>query len=158
MITEKPVKCLGKFKAWVYQNGVLPRILWPLLVYAVPISTVETLERKVSNRPRRWLGLPKSLSSIALYGCNNKLQLPFKSLEDEFKVKRAKEVRTGRKWMVEEAVQEAEARLHHRSMVEVVTRAGFGSFPTPQRNTRGKERQRLVQEEVRAVVEETSSG
>ncbi|KAJ3580977.1 hypothetical protein NHX12_017218, partial [Muraenolepis orangiensis] len=36
----------GKFKAWVYQHGILPRILWPLLVYAVPISTVETLERR----------------------------------------------------------------------------------------------------------------
>ncbi|KAJ3582644.1 hypothetical protein NHX12_000397 [Muraenolepis orangiensis] len=38
----------GKFKAWVYQHGILPRILWPLLVYAVPISTVETLERRGS--------------------------------------------------------------------------------------------------------------
>ncbi|KAJ3585391.1 hypothetical protein NHX12_014110, partial [Muraenolepis orangiensis] len=38
----------GKFKAWVYQHGILPRILWPLLVYAVPISTVETLERRCS--------------------------------------------------------------------------------------------------------------
>ncbi|KAJ3607591.1 hypothetical protein NHX12_024642 [Muraenolepis orangiensis] len=38
----------GKFKAWVYQHGILPRILWPLLVYAVPISTVETLERRLS--------------------------------------------------------------------------------------------------------------
>ncbi|KAL7879620.1 hypothetical protein SRHO_G00018740 [Serrasalmus rhombeus] len=82
----------GKFKAWVYQHGVLPRILRPLLVYAIPISTVETLERKVSNHLRRRLGLPKSLSSIALYGHNNKLQLPFKSLEEEFKVTRAREV------------------------------------------------------------------
>ncbi|KAJ3600949.1 hypothetical protein NHX12_031922 [Muraenolepis orangiensis] len=37
----------GKFKAWVYQHGILPRILWPILVYAVPISTVETLERRI---------------------------------------------------------------------------------------------------------------
>ena len=43
----------GKFKAWIYQH----RILWPLLVYEVPISTVETLERKVSSCLRRWLGL-----------------------------------------------------------------------------------------------------
>ncbi|KAJ3582920.1 hypothetical protein NHX12_000104 [Muraenolepis orangiensis] len=40
----------GKFKAWVYQHGILPRILWPLLVYAVPISTVETLERRAVLR------------------------------------------------------------------------------------------------------------
>ncbi|KAL7849539.1 hypothetical protein SRHO_G00211620 [Serrasalmus rhombeus] len=32
----------GKFKAWVYQHGVLPRILWPILVYAIPICTAET--------------------------------------------------------------------------------------------------------------------
>lgn len=94
----------------------------------------------VSNHLRRWLGLPRSLSSIALYGNTNKLQLPFKSLEEEFKVTRAREVvqyrdssdpkvakagiqvRTGRKWRAEEAVQEADARLCHRSLVGVVTR------------------------------------
>ncbi|XP_033755855.1 uncharacterized protein LOC117338607 [Pecten maximus] len=69
-VSEKPVKCLGKFfddtlgdtrnvrvtgkqlegwmiavdrsalpgkyKAWIYQHGILPRALWPLLVYDVP--------------------------------------------------------------------------------------------------------------------------
>lgn len=69
-----------------------PRILWPFLEYAVLISTVEILEWKVSNYLRRRLGLPKSLSSIALYGQHNKLQLPFKSLEEEFKVMRTREV------------------------------------------------------------------
>ncbi|KAJ3585394.1 hypothetical protein NHX12_014113 [Muraenolepis orangiensis] len=44
----------GKFKAWVYQHGILPRILWLLLVYAVPISTVETLERRWRKRGWRW--------------------------------------------------------------------------------------------------------
>ena len=38
----------GKFKAWIYQHGILPRILWPFLVYEVPLSTVEYLERKIS--------------------------------------------------------------------------------------------------------------
>lgn len=32
----------GRFKAWLYQHGILPRILWPLLVYEVTMSTVET--------------------------------------------------------------------------------------------------------------------
>lgn len=109
--------------------------------------------------------------------CYNKLQLPFKSLEEEFKVSRAREVvqyrdssdpkvakariqvRTGRKWRAEDAVREAEARLRHRNLVGMVTRgrAGLGSFPTPQLNTTGKERRRQVQEEVRAAVEETRS-
>ncbi|KAJ8011883.1 hypothetical protein DPEC_G00062910 [Dallia pectoralis] len=35
----------GKFKGWLYQHGILPRILWPLLFYEVQISTVESLDR-----------------------------------------------------------------------------------------------------------------
>lgn len=56
----------GKFKTCIYQHGVLPRLLWPLLVYEVPMSTVEMLEQNISQFLRRWLGLPRSLSSIAL--------------------------------------------------------------------------------------------
>lgn len=47
----------GKFKAWIYQHGVLPRILWPLLVYKVPISTVKCFERRFSSYHCKWLGL-----------------------------------------------------------------------------------------------------
>ena len=79
----------GKFKAWLYQHGILPRILWPLLVYKFPISTVEGLERRVSSHLRHWLGLPRSLSSIAFYGNKNKLTLPINSLTEEFMVTRA---------------------------------------------------------------------
>ena len=44
------------------------------------------------------------------------------------------QVRTGRKWRVEEAVQEAELRRSQRRLVGVVTQAlaGLESFPTPQ--------------------------
>ncbi len=82
----------GKFKAWIYQHGVLPRILWPLLVYEVPITTVEVLEKSISKFLRRWLGLPWFLSSIALYGHSTKLQLPFSGLTEEFKVTHSREV------------------------------------------------------------------
>jgi len=106
---------------------MLPRILWPLLVYEVPISTVETLERKVSSCLRRWLGLPRSLSNIALYGNTTMLRLPLKSLEEEFKVTQAREVlmykdsddpkvaqagvlvKSGRKWSAQTAVLDAQA-------------------------------------------------
>lgn len=39
---------------------------------------------------RRWLGLPKCISSIVLYGHTNKLQLPFSGLSEEFKVTKAR--------------------------------------------------------------------
>ncbi|TWW80087.1 hypothetical protein D4764_10G0011170 [Takifugu flavidus] len=81
----------GRFKAWIYQYSILPRVLWPLLVYAVPVTTVESFERKISSFLRRWLGLPRSLNSAALYGTSNSLQLPFSGLTEEFKVARTRE-------------------------------------------------------------------
>lgn len=165
----------GKFKAWMYQHGVLPRILWPLLVYEVPVSTVEALEKTISQFLRRWLGLPRSLSSIALYGHSNKLHLPFSGLTEEFKVTRAREVlmyrnsaddkvasagilvKTGRKWQAHEAVSRAETRLRHKVLVGTVAmgRAGLRSSPKPRYDkARGKEKRQLVQDEIRAEVEE----
>ncbi|XP_073720025.1 uncharacterized protein [Misgurnus anguillicaudatus] len=168
----------GKFKVWVYQHGILLRILWPLLLYEFPITTISELERRVSRFLRRWLGLPRSLSSIALYGNTCKLQLPLKSIEEEFKVLRAREVlqyresrdpkvsgagvvvKTGRKWRAEAAVDQAESRLRHGVLVGAVARgrAGLGTFQVPRLDkARGKERRQLVQGEVRAAVEEERS-
>lgn len=76
----------GRFKVWLYQHCILSHMLWPLLVYEVTMSTVETLERKISCYLRRWLGLPRSLTSAALCGRSNMLQLPISNLEEEFRV------------------------------------------------------------------------
>lgn len=165
----------GRFKAWIYQHSILPRILWPLLVYSVPITTVEGMERKISSYLRRWLGLPRSLSSSALYGTSNILQLPFSGLTEEFMVSRTREalqyresrdpkvasagiqVQTGRKWNAGMALDVAESRLRQKALVGSVAsgRAGIGFFPSTRvDNAQGKERQHLIQEEVRAGVEE----
>ncbi|TWW81809.1 hypothetical protein D4764_01G0016240 [Takifugu flavidus] len=141
----------GKFKTWIYQHGVLPRLLWPLLVYELPMSTVEMLEQIISQFLRRWLGLPRSLSSIALYGHSTMLQLPISGLSEEFMVTRARElmmyqdssdtkvatagilVKTGRKWKAQKAVDRAGARLQHNILVgnTAVGWAGLASFPIP---------------------------
>ena len=81
----------GMFKAWLYQHAILPRILWPLMLYEVAITTVEGMERKISGYLRRWLGLPKSLSSAALYETTNAIQLPFRGFKVEFVVTRTRE-------------------------------------------------------------------
>ncbi|TWW66935.1 hypothetical protein D4764_20G0009670 [Takifugu flavidus] len=142
----------GRFKAWIYQYSILPRVLWPLLVYAVPVTTVESLERKISSFLSRWLGLPRSLNSAALYGTRNTLQLPFSGLTEEFKVARTREalqykdsrdckvssagieVKTGRKWKAEKAVDVAESRLRQKALVGAVAtgRTGLGYFPKTQ--------------------------
>ena len=81
----------SKFKAWLYQHAILLRILWPLMLYEVAITMVEGMERKISSYLRKWLGLPKSLSSAALYGTTNTIQLPFSSLKEEFVVTHTRE-------------------------------------------------------------------
>ncbi|XP_062272394.1 LOW QUALITY PROTEIN: uncharacterized protein LOC133978067 [Scomber scombrus] len=165
----------GRFKAWIYQHSILPRVLWPLLIYAVPMTTAESLERKISGFLRKCLGLPRSLSSAAPYGTSNTLQLPFSGLTEEFKVARTREalqyrdsrdckvstagieVRTGRKWRADKAVEVAESRLRQKALVGTLAsgRAGLGYFPKTQvSKTHGKERHHLFQEEVRVGVEE----
>ena len=165
----------GKFKAWIYQHGLLPRTLWPLLVYEFTMTTIEEYERKISGYIRRWLGLPRSLSNIALYGKSNRLQLPFSSITEEYKVSKVRQVlqyrdskdekvsgasisvRTGRKWDAQEAVNDAESRLRHSLIVGRVAkgRAGLGSNPAPHWDTGSKkEKQRLVQDQVRTSAEE----
>ena len=169
----------GRFKAWVYQHAVLPRILWPLLIYDFPMTTVEAMERKISGYLRRWLGVPGRLSSEALYGTSNALQLPFKGLSEEFMVSRTREklqyreskdpkvasagleVRTGRKWSASTELQVAEERLRQKALIGTVAKgqAGLGFFPGIRYDkVRGKERQHLLQEEVRAGVEEKRVG
>ena len=49
----------GKYKAWCYQHGILPRITWPLLMYEVPMTKVKSSEKMFNRYLRRWLGVPK---------------------------------------------------------------------------------------------------
>lgn len=44
-----------------------PRILMPLLIYEVTITMVKELEKNINQFLWKLLGLPRSLSSIALY-------------------------------------------------------------------------------------------
>lgn len=84
----------------------------------------------------------------------------YRNSSDPLTVNAGIQVTKGKKWRAEEAVQDAEARLSHRRVVRVITwgQTGLGSFPSPQRQTISEEeRCCLVQEEVKAGVEETRS-
>ena len=105
-----------KYKIWIYQNGLLSRLIWPLTLCEVPPSTVETLERAINKFLRQWLGLSPSFTAMGLYTTSRKLQLTVSSLVEDFKVANARllltwkdspddkisgagiELRTGRKW------------------------------------------------------------
>ena len=122
----------GRFKAWIYQNAVLPNVLWQLTIDEFTSSSVEQLEKRINSRLCRWLGLPKWLSSAALNGDSNALQLPFKSLVEEYEVTKVRtsiefmfskdpkvtgagvEVDTGKKWKATKEVKIGEERLREK--------------------------------------------
>ena len=121
--------------------------------------------------------MPKSLSSAALYGTTNAIQLPFRSLKEEFVVTLAIreailyrdsrdlkvsgagiEIRTGRKWSAARELKVAEERLQQKAMVGTVASEtrGLGYYPSPWiDNAREKERRVILQKEVREGIEET---
>lgn len=208
-LTEKPIKCLGKwfraslndrtsiadtqlqlktwlqdvekcglpgkFKAWIYQHGILPRLLWPLLVYEIPLTEVEKMERLTNGFIKKWLGIPKSFSSVGLFSQTCKLQLPLKSVLDQYQVTKARQVMLieesndqcvseagiqiegGRKWRAGSAVEDAKQRLRHKDIVGTIShgRQGLGCSPRQQWQTADKAtRRQLVQKEVSDQREE----
>lgn len=115
---------------------------------------MEGFEQRVRSYLRKWLGLPRCLGNIELYGNSNKPRLPFSSVRVEFIVaERHQSVRT---WDCCEG-REEETQLRHKAILGTVAQgtAGLGSLTTTRYDsTSGKERQRLEQVEVRASVEE----
>ncbi|KAK0135502.1 hypothetical protein N1851_028657 [Merluccius polli] len=101
----------GKYKAWGYQYGVLPRLVWPLLVYEVPVSTVDGLKRKMNTYLRRWLASQEASASLTCTA-----QAASCSCLQDARVHQADiEIRTGHKWSASTALKGAEDRQHHQA-------------------------------------------
>ncbi|KAL7849091.1 hypothetical protein SRHO_G00207140 [Serrasalmus rhombeus] len=88
-ITEQQVTSLEKLFDSTYTAAIQKTnkdlVDWLIKVnMSVPLTTVESLERKISSFLHKCLGLPCSLNSTALYGTSNTLQLPFSGLTEEF--------------------------------------------------------------------------
>ena len=128
----------GRFKAWIYQNAVLPKVLWQLTVYEFTSSSVEQLEKKINSTWRRWLGLPKCLSSAALYGGSNALQLPFKSLVKEYKITK---VKTSTQFMISKDPPSDRSRsrgIHRKEMESGKRSKSCRGTAAGKRNFRGR--------------------
>ena len=157
----------GKFNVWIFQHGILPRILWSLML--CPLSTVEKMESEISNRLHQWLGVPPSFSNAVLYGKDVKLVLPMSSLVEEYKVTKARAettlkeskdnmvsqagitMNTGRKWDVSEAVYQVKSRLEHKEIggIVCVGKQGIGYNGSQQWWSKAKKKDKrdmLVQE------------
>ena len=139
------------------------------------MSTVEKMEGKINCFLRKWFGVPKCLATNDLYSSSSKLQLPLKSVLEEYKVGKVRfqlmlrdskdqairdhypDLRSGKKWTAMEAIDEAEARLQHKDVVGAVqqgrTGLGWKSW-RPWAKCGVAERRQRVLGEVRAGEEE----
>ena len=93
---KKVEKCPlpGRYKAWMVQHMLMPRLMWPLSIYNVPMTTVEHIQKLITQSLKRWLGLPKSLSTACFYSKSAKLQFPYSELTEEVKAAKARNLVT----------------------------------------------------------------
>ena len=140
--------CLpGRMKAWCYQHGLLPRLLWPLQMYEIAIFRVERIQQYSNKYLRKWLGVPPCFSKVGLYTYSGDLQLPISSLVEEFKIGKVRlhmmmkdsadkiirkaypGIKSVTKWSAVKTAQEAECSLRIKDIIGVTqtNRAGLGS-------------------------------
>jgi len=165
----------GKYKAWVYQFALMPRIQWPLLVYDIPLSPVMRMEQMVNVKLRKWLGVPRSFNTNALYANSFAVSLPLTSLSEEYKVGKtrlsmmlrescdpiirdhAPDLNTGRRWDVNKELGDAMFKLEIKEITGAVQtgRHGIGwSKHVWFSKATCEERRKLVADEVKSTEEE----
>jgi hypothetical protein len=57
----------------------------------MPLSAAEEIQVEVTKFLRRWFGVPRIFSSFGFYATGNKLQLPIRSVVEEFKVTKVRQ-------------------------------------------------------------------
>ena len=134
----------GTMKVWIYQHLFIQRLGWMIMIYEISVSWIEKLETIASKFLRKWLGVSRNMSSVALYCKDSVCPLPISSLVGEFKRRKAGALvqlqqspdttvsdnvpglSTGRKWLVESEVEVAKSRLRLSEIVGKVQKGKCG--------------------------------
>ena len=166
----------GRYKAWMVQNMLIPKLMWPLTIYEVPETKVKEMQGKITAKLKKWLGLPRSLSVECLYTTTGKLQLPLKELSTEWKAAKTRlqvtlqeaqdpcvrnsgaTVDGGRKANTQKGIQEAKVKLETEEIVGIPNKGREGLGLNPKRywsKTQSmKERRTMIVEKVKEAEEE----
>ena len=134
------------------------------------VAMYEAIEAKINKFTRRWLGVPPGLTDVAMYCRKAKLRLPLKSILEEYKCGKARllsmledskdpivktvqpTIKTGRKWKVVEAVDEAKECLKIKEVIgqTQTDRKGLGSSTAKWwSKAEGKEKRDMVINDIR---------
>ena len=165
----------GRYKAWMFQHMLLPRIMWPLTIYNIPESKVEEMQIQITGHLKRWLGFPRSLSTACMYTRSGRLQLPYSQLSEEVKAAKARVYTTfeesedpcvrgakvtvdgGRKADTPGRVKEAKSRLRMKEIVGIPNKGKEGLGMNPRKyygSSTKKERRGMVVDMVREAEED----
>lgn len=165
----------GKFKAWLFQHGLLQRLMWLLTICEVPMTAVEGIERRVNKNLHRWLGILPSFTAVGLFIRSGQLQLPLSSVVEEFKVAKCRALmmykgsndekvrgagvttRSGRKWAADTSLAQAEGMLKLKDIIgnPCIGRQELGTTHFQQWGKADlRQRREMIQAEVRHLEEE----
>ena len=168
-------KVPGRYKAWILQHMLLPKLMWPLTIYNVPLTKVNEIQKQLTGKLKKWLGLPRSLSEACLYARTSKLQMPFRELTEEFKAAKTRLLITlqgaedqcvkgagvcvdgGRKADTQADIVEAESRLRTQEITGIPNQGKEGLGLKPRKyfsKQEKKEKRRMVVNTVREMEEE----
>ena len=165
----------GRYKSWMVQNMLLKRIMWPLSIYNVPYTKVEEMQRRITAKLKKWLGLPKALTVDAIYSRSSKLQLPFTSLVEEVKVTKARnfvsfqeskdpcirnaniQIDKGRKANTKLDVEDAKVRLRMKDIAGIANKGREGLGMSKRQyfcKSNQRDQRTMITEEIRKKEEE----
>merc|ERR1712055_51021 len=165
----------GRYKAWMFQHMLFPRIMWPLTIYNIPESKVNEMQMRITGQLKRWLGLPMSLSTACMYTRSGRLQLPYSELSEEVKTAKARVytafeesedpcvkgakliVDGGRKADTPGSVKDARSRLEMKDIVGIPNKGREGLGMNPRKyfgSSTKKERRTMVVDTVREAEED----
>ena len=167
----------GKFEVWIAEHVLMPKFMWPLQIYDIPLSTVEKMEMKLNKAIKTWLVFPLGLCTLGLYSISSMLHLPFISMVEEEKVAKCQqhmtlslssgknicnqdiEINTGRKWRVEVAIGRAITVGRKWGLMGAVQSHwhGIGFLPTRKpwgSQTNNHQIKQLVAEQIWSLEEE----
>ncbi|GFO24652.1 reverse transcriptase [Plakobranchus ocellatus] len=146
--------------------------------FTVAKQQIPTVSQEpVKSRGRwKWLGVPPGLSDVAIYYRKAKLKLPMKSILEEYKCGKARlltmleesddhvvktvqpSLKTGRKWKVTEAIDEAKECLKMKELIgqTQTDHRGLGSTTAKWwSKTEGKEKRDMIIDEIRNKEDST---
>ena len=128
-------KLTAFMKLWALHNLLQFQIRWDFMIYEIPLSIIESMERKQNIFIRKLLGVSRSLTDVALYSSNTPCPLPCKSLVSLFQTTKVtsflqlahsqdnqvtsclKQHKTGKKLSTTTALDKAQTKLNHQRIV-----------------------------------------